>query len=304
MNTTQPHIKFSIVTPSYNAERFIAQTISSVVNQEGDFDVEYILIDNESTDNTINIVEDYRKRLHGLNAKRTNGKVTMHFASQKDSGMYEAINRGLAMASGNIFAWINADDYYLPGAFNKIANVFARMPEVKWLKGITSYVDVEGKTVNTGKCYLYSQDLIRRGLYGREAYFIQQDSVFWRSELWRSVGGLDKGFKLAGDFDLWRKFAHMEPLYSLKWPISCFRRVKGQLSEDLQAYREEQSRIGEGRDDFSTKLIRKYFSAFEPRLPDWLNFMVFRLLRPLDPLYFIDIENESMTIKTSRKYVV
>jgi hypothetical protein len=208
------------------------------------------------------------------------------------------------MARGNIFAWINADDYYLPGAFDKVANVFARFPEVKWLKGITSYTDESGKDVTPGKCYLYSQDLIRQGLYGREAYFIQQDSVFWRSELWKAVGGLDERFKLAGDYDLWRKFAYWEHLYSLKCPISCFRRVKGQLSEDLQAYREEQLRVGEGKDDFSTKLIRKYFSAFEPRLPDWLNFMVYRLLRPSDPLYFIDTENEPMSIKTSSKYVV
>jgi glycosyltransferase involved in cell wall biosynthesis len=101
------------VTPSYNAERFLDQTISSVVTEQGG-DIEYILIDNKSTDNTIDIVEDYRNRLHDLNAKRANGKFSISVVSQKDSGMYVAINRGVAMARGNIFAWIDADDYY-PG---------------------------------------------------------------------------------------------------------------------------------------------------------------------------------------------
>jgi glycosyltransferase involved in cell wall biosynthesis len=291
------------VTPTSNAGRFLDKTISSVLNQQGNFDIEYILVDNLSTDNTLEIAESYRDCLARLNSKRGGCHVSMKIVSDRDNSMYEAINKGFALATGDILAWINADDYYLPGAFDKVANVFARRPEVKWLKGITSYVDEGGENVAPGKCYLYAQNLIRRGLYGREAYFIQQDSVFWRFELWRSVGGLDQRLKLAGDYDLWRKFAYMEPLYSLRCPISCFRRVKGQLSEDLQAYRKEQEKI-ETRDDFRSWLIRKYFSAFEKHLPNGLNFKIFRFLYPSEPLYYIDLDTDLFLVKSSNKYIL
>ena len=303
MNTSQVRIKLSIVTPTYNAGQYLEQTISSVVTQEGDFDIEYILVDNESTDNTLEIAEDYRARLDNLNRNRGGGSVSITVVCKKDNSMYEAINRGFAMATGDVFAWINADDLYLPGAFNRVANVFAVMPEVKWLKGITSYIDERGENLIPGKCYLYAQELIRRGLYGQEAYFIQQDSVFWRSDLWTSVGGIDPVFKLAGDYDLWLKFARLEPLYSLNTPVSCFRKVKGQLSENLSDYKEEQRRIKQ-KDDFRIWLLRRFFATLEPKFPDWLNFLAFRTLWPSGPLYYIDGDTKSMTIQTSRKYVV
>jgi glycosyltransferase involved in cell wall biosynthesis len=298
-----PHIKFSIVTPTFNAGKHLDQTISSVLSQQGDLDVEYIIVDNESTDNTLAVAEDHRAQLGKLNRCRRAGQVSMKIVSTKDNGMYEAINRGFSMASGEIFAWINADDLYLPDAFTKIAGVFSTLPEVKWLKGITSYIDERGENLTPGKCYLYAQELIKRGLYGREAYFIQQDSVFWRSSLWASAGCIDTGFKLAGDYDLWLKFAQSEPLYSLNAPVSCFRQVKGQLSEDLSAYREEQRRIQQD-DDLKTWLLRRFFATLEPKLPNWLKFSLFRVLCPCEPLYYIDGVPGAMTIKTSSKYMV
>ena len=141
MENHNPHIKFSIVTPTYNADKHLDQTISSVLSQQGDLDVEYIIVDNESTDNTLAIAEDYKAQLGRLNSRRRAGQLSMKIVSKKDNGMYEAINRGFSMATGEIFAWINADDIYQPDAFTKVASVFSTLPEVKWLKGITSYID-------------------------------------------------------------------------------------------------------------------------------------------------------------------
>jgi len=295
-------IKFSIVTPTHNAERFLAQTISSVLSQQGDLDIEYIIIDNESTDNTLAIAEDFRVQLGEMNSDRRAGRVSMTVVSKNDNGMYESVRRGFSMATGEIFAWINADDYYLPGAFTKVANVFSKLPEVKWLKGITSYIDERGENFNPGKCYLYAQDLIRRGLYGREAYFIQQDSVFWRADLWRATGGLNESFRLAGDYELWMRFAEREPLYTLNFPTSSFRRVSGQLSEDLAPYREEQRRIVRN-DNSRDLLLRRFFASIEPKLPDRLKFLLFRALCPLAPLYIIEEIAGTIRIRKSFKYM-
>lgn len=296
-------IKFSIVTPTLNAERYLEQTISSVVNQQGEFDIEYLIVDNQSTDKTIEIAKNFQARLDRINSDRQAGHISLEIVSGTDRSMYEAVNRGFAGATGDVFAWINADDIYLPGAFEQIAQVFNAFPEVKWLKGITAYVDGMGEQVSPGKCYLYAQDLIRGGLYGREAYFIQQDSVFWRAGLWRESGGLEETFRLAGDYDLWIRFAEQVPLYSLNLPVSCFRKVSGQLSENLDAYREEQCRI-KRPSTLRDRLLRRFFVSLEPRFPGWLNAMIFRALCPFNPLYLIEGNHGKVNIKKSFSYMV
>jgi len=294
--------KFSIVTPTYNAGKYLDQTIRSIVSQQGDFEIEHIIVDNASTDNTLEIAKSYRAQLDEPDRAGQTGCVSLTIVSAKDHSMYEAINRGFALATGQIYAWINADDIYLPGAFQQVASVFAAMPEVKWLKGTTSYIDEAGDPVSPGVCYLYAQNLIKRGLYGREGYFIQQDSVFWREDLWKASGGVDESFRLAGDYDLWMRFAEREPLYTLDYPTSSFRRVSGQLSEDLLAYRQEQQRITRNC-RFKDLLLRWFFSSLEPRLPDWMKFLLFRALCPLTPLYLVEVVSGTIRLRKSFKYM-
>ena len=303
LGEAQPTIKFSIVTPTFNAEKYLAQTIASVIGQQGDFDIEYIIVDNESTDRTLGIVEEYLARMGRINSDRQAGHVSLSLVCKKDRGMYEGINRGFSIADGDLFAWINADDLYLPGAFEKVAQVFAAMPQVKWLKGITSYIDEQGRSLSAGKCYLYAQELIRRGLYGREAYFIQQDSVFWRAALWRNAGGLNETFRLAGDYELWMRFAEREALYTLNSPVSCFRKASGQLSENMANYREEQQRI-ERPCSLHDMCLRGFFKLVEPRLPDWLDSLVFRVFCPFTSLHLVDGNSGHVHVRKSFKYKV
>lgn len=241
-------MKISIVTPSNNSERFIAETIESVISQKGDFEVEYFIIDNCSNDRTLEIIKKYEGLLEqGLYPIKC-PKVSMKWLSEKDKGMYDAINKGFALATGDVFAWINADDFYLPGAFDIVAKVFQKYTEIKWLKGITSYINESSIIYQTGKCFLYNQQWIEKGVYGREAYFIQQDSVFWRSELWKRSGGIDCNLRLAGDYYLWNHFAKETPLFTVKAYFSCFRRVEGQLSQRSDEYRKECLKICKYRD--------------------------------------------------------
>lgn len=189
-------MKFSIVTPSYNKEKYIAETIESVVFQKGAFDIEYIIIDNCSDDDSFRIAKDYEEGISSGSITINCDSVSIKRISERDSGMYDAINKGFALASGDVHAWINADDIYLPGSFQAVSAVFHKYPDVEWLKGITSYINDESDLTQSGVCNFYNRDWLAKGIYGLDAYFVQQDSVFWRSDLWKRVGGIDR-------VDLW-----------------------------------------------------------------------------------------------------
>jgi glycosyltransferase involved in cell wall biosynthesis len=116
-------LKLSIVTPSYNQGRFLEETILSVLNQ-GYQPLEYIIIDGGSTDESVSIIQRYEKHL-------------AYWISEKDRGQVHAINKGLERATGDILAFINSDDVYLPGAFNAVISHFEDNPASNWICGDT-----------------------------------------------------------------------------------------------------------------------------------------------------------------------
>lgn len=105
----------SIITPSYNQGKFIEETIQSVLNQDYP-NIEYIVIDGGSTDNTIDILKKYEGRLRWI--------------SEPDKGQSDAINKGFAMARGSMMAWLNSDDTYLPGTVNKVVDIFCSQTDI------------------------------------------------------------------------------------------------------------------------------------------------------------------------------
>jgi glycosyltransferase involved in cell wall biosynthesis len=232
-------MKFSIVTPTYNSEQFLAGTIKSVLTQKGDFTIEHLIMDNCSRDATIEIVKNYQRMIGSGECGIGCNGVELTYYHEKDHGMYDAVNKGFSRATGDIYAWINADDVYLPDAFDIIARSFEISAEIQWIKGITSYIDESSALYERGRCFLYDRTWLGKGVYGRDAYFVQQDSVFWRAGLWKTAGGIDPRFKRAGDYALWVSFSRHAPLYSVNAPVSCFRKVRGQISQDLAAYRKE-----------------------------------------------------------------
>ncbi len=270
-------MKFSIVTPSYNSQRFIGETIESVIGQKGNFHIEYIIVDACSTDRTPEIVKAYQQSLLTGERPIFCGHVTIKFLSGKDAGMYEAINKGFAQATGDIYAWINSDDVYQPGAFDVICKTFSQFPQIRWLKGITSYFDESSTLFASGKCNIYNRQLIAKGLYGPVLHFIQQDSVFWSASLWHESGGADESLSLAGDYFLWIEFSKYTPLYSLNAHTSCFRSVAGQKSENIQAYFCEISDKGyPSPGDY--RFLRFYFKH-RKRIPSFLQPLARRLFQ-------------------------
>lgn len=253
-------MRFSIVTPAYNMERWISSTIESVLSQTGDFDIEYIIVDDNSTDTTLEIVKSYIEKLKTKAYPIQCNSIDMRYiTSSENKGMYESINQGFREAHGDIFAWINADDMYEPEAFKCMAEVFQTYPTVDWVKGITSTIDEEGKILKIGACKLYKQEWLASGIYGQESYFVEQDSVFWRKSLWDKAGTIPSFYRSAGDYWLWIQFAKISPLISLNKRISFFRKRAGQISKGISKYKYEQKLARPQRNALAWK-ARLFFS--------------------------------------------
>jgi len=236
--------KFSIVTPVYNMEKYVEETIQSVLSQRGNFDIEYIIIDGESTDLTEEIILNIKENLEkGLTPIYCNS-INIKYSSQPKRGMYTAINNGFQQATGDIYAWIGADDVYRPNtAFSTIANWFASHRDSKWVKGMCGLIDVNGDKIRDGIHKIFYQDWIVQGIYGRETYFIEQESVFWKAELWQKVAPIPSNLRLAGDYWLSIQFAKHAPLDSIPMQVVYFRIRPGQISSNNQQYKDEQKSI-------------------------------------------------------------
>jgi len=177
----------SIVTPSYNQARYLESTIQSVLAQDY-ARIEYIVVDGGSTDGSVEIIENYQSRL-------------AYWVSEKDNGQADAINKGLARASGEIFAWLNSDDYYLPNTISSAVKIFEENPDVAMIYGDMLAVDEHGQTINLLKYRQLSlEDLLCFQIIG-------QPSVFFRRAAYDKTGGLDPTFHFLLDHHLWIRLA-------------------------------------------------------------------------------------------------
>jgi glycosyltransferase involved in cell wall biosynthesis len=224
----QPRI--TIVTPSFNQGRFLEQAIRSVLDQ-GYPNLEYIVIDGGSTDNSLEIIRKYADRLH-------------YWCSEPDQGQYHAINKGFSHATGDILAWLNSDDMYCPGAFQIAASVFRDFPEVQWLSSLAPLQwDRHGNRAYEGRIPGFSKAAFLDGVYfGKRGYtfgYIQQESTFWTRSLWHVANGLSIGYSLAADFDLWCRFYRLADLYGVDAELAGFRSHDRNRSSDRVGYREE-----------------------------------------------------------------
>jgi GT2 family glycosyltransferase len=177
----------SIITPSFNQASYLEQTIQSVLNQDH-ADIEYLVIDGGSNDGSADIIKKYAPRL-------------AYWISEKDSGQADAINKGMARAKGEIVAWLNSDDYYLPGAVTAAVKAFDENPETVLVYADMLAVDEHGQTFNT---LLYRQltleDLLSFQIIG-------QPAVFMRRAAFEKAGGLDLSYHFLLDHHLWIRIA-------------------------------------------------------------------------------------------------
>lgn len=183
--------KFTVVTPTYNQGQFIEKTIDSVLSQ-GYPNLEFIIIDGGSKDNTVEIIKKYERHL-------------AYWVSEPDRGQSHAINKGMDKATGDYLTWLNSDDCYLPGALQKMNDLFVENPEVGMVVGIGRMINQEGKVVS----YISpTPEITLESLYSwmRGGDFLQPSSAFTRSA-WELVGGINEQIHIALDVDLWLRMA-------------------------------------------------------------------------------------------------
>lgn len=173
----------SIITPSYQQSSFIEETLLSVKGQ-GYRNIEHIVIDGLSTDGTQEILAKYES------------VYNLKWVSEKDSGQTEAINKGFDRASGDILGWINSDDTYMPGTFNKVVECFARNPDINWVYGDAYWIDKDGNVIGIYKAKDF--DLSRLAY---EGMYIPQPTVFVKKDLLNSIGYLDEKIYTTMDYD-------------------------------------------------------------------------------------------------------
>jgi len=181
----------SIVTPCFNAARFIEETVLSVLGQDYPR-VEYLVMDGGSTDGTLDILADYQGRLR--------------YCSQQDAGQADAVNRGFALTQGEIFTFLNADDTYLPGAVARAVEGFERHPEAAVVYGEAWHVDERGQIISRYPTEAYDPKKLARRC------FICQPAAFIRREAFADAGGLDTRLRFAVDYDLWIRLARRRPM--------------------------------------------------------------------------------------------
>lgn len=210
-------LAISVVTPCLNAAGSIGQTMQSVINQQ-DPALEYIVVDGGSIDGTQDVIS---RHLHDVAL----------YLTRPDGGQYHAIQEGLRQSSGDIQAWLNADDIYFPWTLSTVREIFESFPKIDWIIGIPTHLNSRGQLIRVkASVPAYRSRDIREGWHrANYAGYLQQESMFWRRSLWERAGGqLALALRYAADFELWTRFAALAELHPVWAPLAGFRHRPGE----------------------------------------------------------------------------
>lgn len=188
----------SIVTPTYNMGRFLAETMDSVLTQDYPR-IEYIVMDGGSTDNTVEILRAYERRYPGR----------FTWVSERDGGQSDAVNKGFLRSHGEIFTFLNSDDTYFPGAVSSAVEAFHSHPEAAVVYGDAFYTAEDNTPIRR-----YPVDPYEYERLGTLCH-ICQPAAFLRAEAFREAGMLDTKLHLTLDYDLWLKISARHPLWKI-----------------------------------------------------------------------------------------
>lgn len=202
-------MKISVVTPSFNQAAYIERTLASVLSQEGNFELESIVIDGGSTDGTLDIL------------KRFEGRI--QWRSEPDEGQSDAINKGFRQSSGDIVAWLNSDDEYLPGALHRVAETYRQKP-FAWCFGNCINIDEHDQEIRRS-ITRYKNWQSRRYSYRRllRRLFIPQPSTFFTRCAYEETGELNRELDYTMDYDYWLRLGRRHDPLHIDAPLACFR---------------------------------------------------------------------------------
>jgi glycosyltransferase involved in cell wall biosynthesis len=225
----------SIVTPTFNSAPYLRQTLDSVAGQSYR-PIEHIVVDGGSTDDTLRIVKEYPH---------------IRWISEPDNGMYDAINKGLRMATGTILAYLNGDDLYFSDTVERVVARFAGCPDAGLVFGYCRYIDPEGKEL-----FVRRYPEFNWRLYSvLDGSTIPQQSTFWRRQVMEAAGYFDATFRMAGDFEFFVRAGKT-------WSV---RRIGGAPLAQFRFHPGMQTINGKAINDAEIKLIHER----HPAAPSW-----------------------------------
>ena len=175
-------MKVSIITPSYNQGKFIERTLRSVADQTG-AEIEHVIFDGGSTDNTVEILDRFRPPVRWI--------------SKKDNGQTDAVNQGICATDGEVIGWLNSDDVYYPGTIARVVNYFTAHPDVDVVYGMADHIDLEDRAFETYPSERWSLDRLQ------ETCFICQPALFFRRRVVEQHGLLDESLNYCMDYEYW-----------------------------------------------------------------------------------------------------
>ena len=231
---TDDYPRISIITPSYNQGRYIGETIESVLAQNYP-NIEHIIMDGGSTDGTLEITKRYPR---------------LRVISERDKGQADAINRGFALATGEIFAFLNSDDTLLPGALQRVSKEIDSRRGRHIVMGRCRFIDENGQYFGIEHPSEFKNHT--RVLKIWKGYALPQPSIFWTREAWQRCGGMDISLKYHLDYDLFCKMTQ-------HYPIHCIDQVFATYRMHAES-KTEQWTVGERLDD-SIRLSRRYWGS-------------------------------------------
>lgn len=206
-------MRFSIITVTYNAEKYLTDTLNSVVSQEF-LEFEHLIWDGGSQDRTLEIAESYP------HVKIFRGK---------DVGISDAMNKGAALAKGEFLLHLHADDLLAhPKTLTIVDTYLKQHPEARWLYGQADVIDAKGMKKRTSPFIPFQHRRLRK--YN----LITHPATFISRPLFENLGGFDLSLRYCMDYDLWLRCAQVEPAYALPAVLSCFREHPGSLSTKEQ----------------------------------------------------------------------
>lgn len=247
----------SIVTPSYNQAEFLERTIFSVLNQNYP-NLEYIIIDGGSTDGSMEIIKKYKKYLG-------------YWVSEKDNGQADALNKGFRRASGEIFAWLNSDDLYLPAALHQMASAFRRDSGVDVLYGNMYRIDCNDYIISERRQTRFSP---MGYLYG--GFDLHQPSTFWSKDIFSVVGEINTERVFSMDADLFVRFVTVGAKFKfVRSFLSCFRIHPSSKTSTIPHIRKsEDARIRAAYLPFPYESLRAELIRMTVRLRRVLSYLI------------------------------
>lgn len=228
----------SVITPTYNQAQFIGETIESVLSQEGDFFIDYIVVNDGSTDNTLSILEKYNERIKGGAWRARCAGVTYRYFTKKNGGTASAINEGLRKAQGEVLGWICSDDYYMPGAFSAVVKAFTGDPALDFIYGDSLKIYDDGRPPKREPRPRPDETFESLRTRGNSFGF-----NFFSKRIFERTGFFDESFNYCWDLDQWMRIFKVGKTAYLPITLATFRIWSGSKTGSKEKKFAEERRI-------------------------------------------------------------